>query len=101
LGFFYALNFLIQLINCIFVKTKRKMITYTYHRDYTQQSENKVLAIIESLTTIKQCGPASKVIDLFETKFGETEFVKDMRNHLCDRTFELHKKKYTNNIVKT
>ena len=70
------------------------MITYTYQKNYIQQAETKVLSVIESLTTIKQCGPACKVIDLFEARFGATEFVKDMRNMLCDTTFRLHKKEY-------
>tara|TARA_R110000822_G_scaffold96490_1_gene219586 strand:- start:245 stop:487 length:243 start_codon:yes stop_codon:yes gene_type:complete len=70
------------------------MITYTYQKDYIQQAETKVLSVIESLTTIKQCGPACKVIDLFEKRFGYTEFVKDVRDLLCDRTFELYAREY-------
>ena len=75
------------------------MISYTYQKKYTHTVENKVVSIIESLTTIKQCGPASKVIDLFEIKFGCTEFVKDMRNLLCDTTFRLYGKEYTKNNI--
>tara|TARA_B110000503_G_scaffold108281_1_gene161956 strand:- start:980 stop:1204 length:225 start_codon:yes stop_codon:yes gene_type:complete len=71
------------------------MIIHTYSKSNTQKLELKVISIIEGLTTIKQCGPASKVIDLFEDNFGNTEFVKDMRNLLCDTTFRLHKKEYT------
>ena len=70
------------------------MIHYFYTKDYTQVAEDKVLSIVESLDTIKQCGPASTVIDLFEKRFGYTEFVKDVRDLLCDRTFELYAKEY-------
>ena len=71
------------------------MIHYFYAKNYTQVVEDKVLSIIESLDTIKQCGPASTVIDLFEKRFGKTEFVVYARNLLCDRTFALHKKEYS------
>lgn len=77
------------------------MISYTHSKKYIYTVENKVLSIIESLTTIKQCEPASKIIDLFEIRFGCTEFVKDMRKLLRDTTFRLCKKEGTTNDENT
>lgn len=64
-------------------------------------AENKVLEILDNLKTMDDCGRASKVIDAFE-KIGDKQLIKDYRNELCDRTFELYDNIHgKNNVVNT
>ena len=56
------------------------------------KATKKVNQILESLTTVDDCGAASKVIDFYEKDFSEEkDFIKDCRNQLCDKTFEVFK----------
>jgi len=58
-------------------------------------AQNKVSDIIGNLTTIDDCGYASNVIDFYQKDFPEDkEFTQQMRDFLCDRTFELYNKRY-------
>jgi len=58
---------------------------------------SKVNEILDSLKTVDDCGAASKVIDFYESEFhNENEFIKDCRNFLCDKTFEIYLNNKTN-----
>tara|TARA_R110000868_G_C10832475_1_gene759469 strand:+ start:172 stop:369 length:198 start_codon:yes stop_codon:yes gene_type:complete len=55
------------------------------------RATKKVNQILENLKTVSDCGAASKVIDFYEKEFSnEKNFIKECRNFLCDRTFELY-----------
>lgn len=60
---------------------------------------DKVVRSLSSINDISQCGTASKLIDAFEGKFGNSAIeikndVHYLRNYLCDITFNLYFKKY-------
>lgn len=58
------------------------------------KATKKVNQILENLKTVDDCGAASKVIDFYEKDFSEEkDFIKNCRNFLCDRTFEIYLKK--------
>ncbi len=58
------------------------------------RATKKVNQILENLKTVDDCGAASKVIDFYEKDFSEEkDFIKNCRNFLCDRTFEIYLKK--------
>lgn len=58
------------------------------------RATKKVNQILENLKTVDDCGAASKVIDFYEKDFSEEKgFIKNCRNFLCDRTFEIYLKK--------
>ena len=66
------------------------MITETKINTTTRIGE-----ILTNLNTVDECGSASKVIDFYEKKFPqEVGFIKECRDFLCDKTFELYLKKY-------
>ena len=54
----------------------------------------RVMNIIGSLEDVSQCGVASKYIDQFEKKYPKADCIGQLRNILCDVTFELYFKKY-------
>jgi hypothetical protein len=58
------------------------------------RATKKVNQILENLKTVDDCGAASKVLDFYEKDFSEEkDFIKNCRNFLCDRTFEIYLKK--------
>jgi|TARA_R110000803_G_scaffold196743_1_gene260147 hypothetical protein len=55
----------------------------------------KVNNILYGLTDISDCGAAGKVIDFFEKDFPNEKFIiKEFRDYLCDKSFELFISKY-------
>ena len=54
----------------------------------------RVMDIIDSLEDVSQCGVASKYIDQFEKKYPKADCIGQLRNTLCDVTFELYFEKY-------
>lgn len=65
--------------------------------DLQIQLYNTINASISKLKDISECDGPAKVIDWYE-KLNPTdkENIHYMRNVLCDRTFELFAKKYSN-----
>jgi len=63
--------------------------------------ENKILEIIDNLDNMEDCGKASKVIDAFEKMTKNKKTVKDFREYLCDKTFEIYTMIYGKRKVNT
>ena len=58
------------------------------------RATEKVNQILENLKTVDDCGAASKVLDFYEKDFSEEkDFIKNCRNFLCDRNYEIYLKK--------
>jgi len=52
--------------------------------------QSKIYDIIEGCETMEDTGNASKVIDSYQSdKPEEKEFLYDVRNLLCDKTFDI------------
>lgn len=76
-----------------------KRIVYFYaninHKNYKNMtfftnSKRKITDLIDDCTTMDDCGRARSVIDDYENdKPKEKEFIKEVRNSLCDKTFEV------------
>ena len=62
-------------------------------------AEIKIIQILNGLETMDDCGAASKVIDFYEKDFPtEVDFIKECRNYLCDKTFEIYLEKNAKHI---
>ena len=58
-------------------------------------SQKKVNEIVENIKTMDDCGSASKVIDFYQKGCPEDkEFIYDVRNMLCDKTFDMYDSVY-------
>lgn len=63
--------------------------------DLQLYSYNYINMAISNLMDISECNGPSKAIDWYEKQNpADKENIRDMRNVLCDRTFELFSKKY-------
>ncbi len=57
---------------------------------------NYLNSLIANLTDISECDRPAKAIDWYEEQNpSDRANIQDMRNFLCDRTFDLYKEKYT------
>ena len=46
--------------------------------------------IIDNLETLDECGSASVVIDTYENQWPNSVLIKDLRERLCDKTFDVY-----------
>lgn len=54
-------------------------------------AQSKIYKIIESCVTMEDTGNASKVIDSYQSlEPNEKEYIHDVRNLLCDKTFDIY-----------
>ena len=60
--------------------------------DLKLYTQNKITEIIGNLDNLTACGNASDVIDFYQKGNPEDRaWISEMRNWLCDRTFEIFK----------
>jgi hypothetical protein len=52
------------------------------------------------LSHIKDCGTVSKLVDYFEEQFpNQKQLIKEFRDELCERTFDLYLDEYIGEII--
>lgn len=66
-------------------------------RDIATQTVNNIL---EDVSHISDCGASGKVVDFFEKQFpNEKQLIKEFRDELCDKTFDLYLEEHFGEII--
>lgn len=74
---------------------KNQTLTNMLSQETNAYAQKRIADILESIQDLEDCAAASKVIDMYQRDFpNERQFIWQVRNLLCDITFDKYIEKY-------